>query len=463
MRWVLAACLGVSGLTLLLPSTPTYDPWAWILWGRQIVELDLVTDFGPSWKPLPMLFIVPFQGIGALLGDDSFAPYAWLWIARAGGLLACAMAFRLARRFVGGGALGALAGVVALAALFSSFKFVRDSALGNSEPLMAALVLWAFERHLDGRRDHALFLASGAALMRPEIWLFLGLYGIWLWFTDPRLRGRMVALAAGILALWFLPEWWGSGHPERALTRAQEPRPSSPAFADFPAGEILRRWKSTVIFPVAVAGLVGLGVAAVRFYRRLGPLDQRSGAREAEPSARRRDWATLVLAGGGLAWLALVAGMTQAGFAGNQRYLIIPTAALSVLAGIGVARLIQGVMLLVGRRFGARVARAAALVVVAGGLAASSSAIAFKLDNAETIRDALEYEASLWKGLKDVIDEAGGREPLVACGGLYSGAFQTQMLAYELHVHGRRVGILNFTPPGAIFRTRTALTTSPVP
>ena len=35
---------------------------------------------------------------------------------------------------------------------------MRDSALGNSEPLMAALVLWAFERHLDGRRDHALYL-----------------------------------------------------------------------------------------------------------------------------------------------------------------------------------------------------------------------------------------------------------------------------------------------------------------
>jgi hypothetical protein len=103
MRWVLAGCLAVAALTLLLPSTPTYDPWAWLLWGRQIVEVDLLTTGGPSWKPLPMLFIVPFQAIGELLGDDSFAPYAWLWIARAGGLLACVLAFRLARRLTGGG------------------------------------------------------------------------------------------------------------------------------------------------------------------------------------------------------------------------------------------------------------------------------------------------------------------------------------------------------------------------
>ena len=339
MGWVLAGVLAISALTLLLPSTPTYDPWAWLLWGRQIVELDLVTTGGPSWKPLPMIFIVPFQGIGELIGSDQFAPYAWLWISRAGGLLACVMAFRLARRIGGGGVAGAVAGAVAFASLFSSFKFVRDSALGNSEPLMAALALWAFERHLDGRRDHALYLGAGAALMRPEVWPFLGLYGLWLWFKDPELRLRMAILAVAIPALWFLPEQWGSGNWWRAADRANDPRPSSPAFADFPAGEILRRYKSSVVEPVAVAGLFGLGVAALRYFRRLGP-----------SSERRRDWATLVLGAGGAAWLALVMGMTQAGYAGNQRYLIIPTAALSVLAGVGVIRIPQA-MSWIGRRW----------------------------------------------------------------------------------------------------------------
>ena len=51
-------------MTLLLPSTPTYDPWAWILWGREILHLDLVTEGGPSWKPFPILFTVPFSIFG---------------------------------------------------------------------------------------------------------------------------------------------------------------------------------------------------------------------------------------------------------------------------------------------------------------------------------------------------------------------------------------------------------------
>src|ERR671924_355611 len=63
---------------------------------------------GPSWKPLPILFTVPFS----LLGDD-LAPYLWVWIARAGGILGCVMAYRIARRLIGGGWYGTIAGVAA--------------------------------------------------------------------------------------------------------------------------------------------------------------------------------------------------------------------------------------------------------------------------------------------------------------------------------------------------------------
>ncbi|HEV2724558.1 MAG TPA: hypothetical protein VGV10_07980, partial [Thermoleophilaceae bacterium] len=201
------ACLVLSALTLLFPSTPTYDPWAWILWGREITQLDLTTTGGPSWKPLPVLFTVPFSIFG-----EHAAPLLWLWVARAGALLAIVMPFRLARRRVGGPA-GIVAGLFAAAFLFSSFKYIRDAALGNSEALLAALALWAFERHLDGRRDHALYLGFAAALLRPEVWPFLGLYGLWLWFREPELRVRMAVLAALIPLLWFGPEVWGSGEP----------------------------------------------------------------------------------------------------------------------------------------------------------------------------------------------------------------------------------------------------------
>jgi hypothetical protein len=430
--WILV-CLAVAALTLVFPSTPTYDPWAWILWGREIVDLDLVTTGGPSWKPLPMFFTVPF----ALLGDD-VAPYLWLVVARAGGLLACVMAYRVANRLMGGGWYGALAGVGAFLALFSSFKFVRDAALGNSEALLAALALWAFERHLDGRRDHALYLGVAAALLRPEVWPFLGIYGLWLWFSEPRLRLRMVGLAALIPALWFLPEWWGAGDPFRAGARANQPNPGSPAYAEHPFLDIASRFRKVVIAPVKAGVIIAGAWAAYQWLK------------------HRRQGATVALAAGGVAWFLLVAGMTEAGFAGNQRYLIVSTAAACVLGGMGAALVLRGFELLVRRISGsvrAGAIAAAATFVIALGV--SAPFIEEKADNTGRVSGGLEHEAELWDDLRALIDEAGGSKALISCGGIFSGPFQIQMLAYELDVHGIDIGWRETPPPGVAFRTRT--------
>src|SRR4051794_22866182 len=130
---VVLTCLGLAALSLLGPAVPTYDPWAWIIWGREITHLDLNTVSGPSWKPLPILFTTPFALLGA-----AAAPALWLLVARAGGLLAIAMAYRLASR-LGGRA----AGLVAAAALALADEFMRNFARGNSEGLLVALCLWA--------------------------------------------------------------------------------------------------------------------------------------------------------------------------------------------------------------------------------------------------------------------------------------------------------------------------------
>ena len=74
MPVIMAACLVVAAITLLTPSTPTYDPWAWIMWGREIAHLDLVTEGGPSWKPLPDLFTVPFSVFG-----ETWRPTCGCW------------------------------------------------------------------------------------------------------------------------------------------------------------------------------------------------------------------------------------------------------------------------------------------------------------------------------------------------------------------------------------------------
>jgi hypothetical protein len=431
---VLVGCLLLSGLSLLFPSTPTYDPWAWIMWGREIAHFDLVTTGGPSWKPLPVLFTTPFSLFGA-----DVAPYLWLWIARAGGLLALAMSFRLARRLVGRGAAGIVAGVFAAAFLATTYEYVRDAALGNSEALLAGLALWAVERHIDGRRDHALYLAFAAALLRPEVWPFLGIYGLWLWFAEPRLRLRLVVLAALIPLLWFGPEYWGSGEPLRASERANNPNPGSAAFADHPGLEVMKRFHHRTVWALELAGLVGLLVASVAFVR------------------SRAQGAIVFIGGVGIAWVVLVAAMTEGGYAGNQRYLIVTTAALCVLGGIGVARGFQGVELAATRVTGNVRAGIAAVVVAAlVGLVIGWPVIHDKADNVDATLDELRYEASLFHTLDDAVDAGGGRHALLSCGAVYSGPFQTQMVAYELGLHGLEVTALSGTaPPGVAFRTHT--------
>jgi hypothetical protein len=429
---LLVGCLALAGLSLLFPSTPTYDPWAWILWGREITHLDLVTTGGPSWKPLPMFFTVPFS----LFGDNA-APLLWVWIARAGGLLAVAMCFRVARRLVGGHA-GIVAGVFAAAFLLSSFKFVRDGALGNSEALLAALVLWAFERFLDGRRDHALYLAFAAALLRPEAWPFFGLYGLWLWFRNPELRWRVAAVFAAIPVLWFGPEIWGSGEPLRASSRANNPNPGSAAFADHPGLEVARRFAEATIVPLMIGAAIGVGYAIWAFVK------------------RRRERLTLVVAGAGAAWLLLVCGMTEGGYAGNQRYLIVTTAAVCVLGGVGYGRVFEVLVAFASRVVGnprRALALAAGIGVVC--LIAATPVIEKRIDNGNLTLDRLRYEASIWDRLKDIVPEAGGRERLLECGAVYSGPYQTQMIAFILHIHGIDVGWTTTPPPGVAFRTRT--------
>src|SRR3954453_7921083 len=97
-------CFAIPALTLLEPSAPTYDPWAWIIWGREIMHLDLSTADGPSWKPLPVLLTTPFSLFGGL------APDLWLFVARAGAIAGVVMLFRLGRRF--GGIPGGVAAAV---------------------------------------------------------------------------------------------------------------------------------------------------------------------------------------------------------------------------------------------------------------------------------------------------------------------------------------------------------------
>jgi hypothetical protein len=417
--------LALTALSFLIPAAPTYDPWAWIIWGREILHLDLSTVEGPSWKPLPVLLTTPFALFGGL------APDLWLFVARAGALAGVYFAFRLGRR------LGGLPGGVVAAVPYALAPWtVRNAAMGNSEGLLVALAFAAIDRHLDGRTRAAFLLALGAALLRPEVWPFVGLYGLWLLYREPRVRRLVLAGFVALPVLWLAPEWWGSGDALRAAHRAQNPRANSPAFAEDPIRAVLEQFQ-LMLTPVFWVGLAALALAVL--VRR--------------PS--RRELAIVTgIALAALVWVGEVAVMTSDGFSGNIRYLIMPAAALWVVAGAGVGWLTRGVLDDDAVRGGPL---AVGLAVVA--------AIFFTVPTWQTLpidRIALEYQARLVDAVGPLVARAGGPERLLACGEPYTGPFQVPVVAWHLRVHTGRV-TMEPRRPAVVFRARSNPSARPGP
>jgi hypothetical protein len=412
-----AGCAVIAALSLLLPSALTYDPTAWLIWGREILHFDLSTTYGPSWKPLP----VAVDTLLSLTGGA--APWLWLLVTRTGGLMALAGCYRLAAR-LGGWPAGLIAG----AALVLSHEWLRDSWLGNSEGLLLALIFFAVERHLDGRPKHALVLGFFAALLRPEVWPFLGLYGIWLWVRVPVLRRLELVLAALIPLLWFVPEAIGSGEPFRAATRAKAPAPGSnvPALSDHPVHALLSNSRHVLIQPA----LWGAAIALVLYVWR----------------PWRREWVTFVLGLWALAWLGIVAAMTGHGYSGNARYLIAPGGLACVVAGVGWARL------------GGEISSRVRLPFIGFALAAVLVAISLpwigpRLHLLHVEGKIAVHESRIDSNIDDAVARAGGADKVRRCGGVYTGPFEVPTVAYELHLHFSGVA-LDPHAPGTLFQTR---------
>jgi hypothetical protein len=427
---LVTASVIVAALTLLLPSAPTYDPWSWIIWGREIAHFDLVTSQGPSWKPLPVIFTTVFSLFG------SWAPNLWLVVARAGAIAAVVLAFRVSRR-LGGGIVG---GVAAAAALAIAPWWIRNAALGNSEGLIVAFLLATIDRHLAGDRRAAFLLAVCAGLLRPEAWPFLGLYGLWLLWRRELPARLILGAGAAVVALWLLPEWWGSGDLLRAAHRAKDVNPGAPTFADNPVRAVLDNAGAMLTGPL-VAGLIA-GVAMLIV---------------------RRDRVLAFLAVLSIAWLGLVAYMTSDGFSGNQRYLIAPVALLIVLGGAGAGWGLGRFIDLAARRVPAlgRKHQARALVLVVA--AAIGLGFAFpSFQNFAPMMRGLEYQADLTDELPGLVSAGGGEAVLRACGTPYTGPFLVPVVAWNLHLHVRDVQ-LHPAKPAVVFRVKTTGRSRPVP
>lgn len=509
---LVSVAVAIAALSLLIPSTPSYDPWAWLVWGREIVHLKLQTTGGPTWKPLPVLFTTLFAPLGKA------APDLWLVVARTGALMAVAMVFKIALRLTnaitarayprdeagGDGAAWVarsiaptiFAAVLAAGSLVVSRGFISDNALGYSEGLMTALVAIALDRHLDGARRQAFVVGFFAALDRPELWLAWGPYGLFLWWRDPGARKLVAGLFVLIPLLWFLPEYWGSGHLFRGVSRAQQPRSNSPAFAHCPfCTELSSHAWPTLLLRMKIPALMAMAAAAFGLWRWRGMWLR--GAQRTSSALQRGALgakATLLLVGaGGFAWWLLIALLTQAGFSGNDRYLVLGAALVAIAGGVGwgwaasalgevlttlrrglAARRHDGAGVPAGER-GAGGKRFAMAAQGAGTLACAALFLALppwiggQVVDVPATHRALVYQAHLREGMTAAVARLGGPSRILRCGSVMTEGFQVPMLAWNLGVHTLRVEAspLPRQPlppaPAVIFQTRAQRHSSLLP
>jgi hypothetical protein len=391
---VVGGAVAVAGMSLLLPWALAFDPQLWLVWGRDVTRLTLDTRGGPSWKPGPVLVMTPLSLFGTA------APALWLLVARTGALLALAGAYALGRRLA-----GAWAGAAAAGAMAVSSWWLLNGALGNSEGILAAAVVWAVVAHLAGHRRGAVALGLVAALLRPEVWPFLLAYGARAWRVDPRTRPLLAVAAIALPVLWFGLSAAGGGGALGASDAARGTASvGSAKLTGHPALTVL--WEG-----MKIAGTPAFACAVLALLRR-----------PAAPVA-------LVL--GALAWIVLVAVMTAAGYAGNPRYLVAAGALLAVAAGVGAVRLAgpPGAVLLV----------AAVAATTIGGLR-------------DDVRE-IGHRADRWSALPGLVAAAGGRDALLGCGPVRTAPVIRGLVAWELDIGPRGLDAPP-RPPAVVLQMR---------
>lgn len=399
-RLAVTAAITLAAVSLALPYFPVYDPWAWLVWGRELMHGGLETAAGPSWKPLPILVDAPLSLLGGA------APKAWLLLARAGWLCAPLLAGLLAARLAGeeagrrrwaGAALAA--GSVALTA--DSFTPpLRQFTGGLSEPLLVALVLGAVWAALDERRGPALGLGTAAALLRPEVWPFLALYGLSVRGHHPRLRIATIVVAVLVPLAWFVPDIVGAGNPlqggETARAGGIEPLDGLAVLGRALAAPLAAVW-------IGVALLLWQGAFVNPWFTKA--------------PGRDSDRPLTILLVGATAWILLVAAMAIAGFAGLPRFLAPATAVIAILGGVGIARTAgdrgrafpshRGKTSAAGPNRGLQAAAMATLTIAVAGFAWRAAQVPGDLEVVERQTRSIGH-------LFDLVDETGTAR-LLAC------------------------------------------------
>ena len=386
-----AVIVVVSAVLVVWARTrPSYDAYGWLVWGQQTLRLSLDLGGAPSWKPLPYLFTVPY----ALAGHYQL----WLWmltataVALAGPVFAGRIAFRLSggsevrvdperiRRYAP--YVAAVFAGAAVLGLEDYFHYILSS---QSDPMLVTFVLGAIDMFLIGRYRWTLLFGLLAALGRPEVWPFLGLFMVWAWFKVPRMRWMLIGCVAVIAFMWFGIPTITNGRPNISGELAKlSPR----ALHHNRLVGTFDRFTELQYLPVWIAALLTAAVALVR-----------------------RNLVVVALTAGALAWVVVEIAFAYHGWPALPRYMFEAAAVAAVVAGVGV-----GWVLLEAPRIGRGAPRWAGILVVAVLVVALVPAA---LTRARTERRDLRHERGRTHQialLQSATNRLGGSRHILNCG-----------------------------------------------
>lgn len=418
--WTVAIGVVVVSVLLVLwaGTRPGFDPYGWLTWGRQTLTASLDTNAAPSWKPLPYLFTV----VLALAGH--YEMRLWMFVSVAvslsGVVFAARVAYKLtappADRRWAGYVAGAIAGLALLGMRdelgYSYFHYILSA---QSDPMIVSLCLAAIDCHLDDRPRAAFVLGGLAALGRPEVWPFLGLYTIWCWRSRPDMRWLLAAGVVVMALLWFGIPALTSRTPFVAAANAMD---SGRAPHGNRIYAVLHRFVLLEHLPLELIALLGVVIAWLR-----------------------RDRLSLVLAAGIVVWVIVEIAYALHGWPALGRYMFEAAGVEIALAGMCIGRLLVGLSDL--RAVGGLRLRAPSwagvgvvcLLVLALIGPAVSAARAEHKDIIHQRRRTAEINA-----LTGVIRRLGGEARIRSCGESLTRLEYQTMLAYTVGENVSQVG-----------------------
>jgi hypothetical protein len=389
-------CVGALVGFFAFPTYPTYDSYYALIWGRDVLHLQLPlfqVYRAPTEHPLAIAFGVVAsifgQGGDRLMILGSIASF----VALVAGL------YRLGRL-----TFGPVVGAIAAVVLCTRFDYEYYAAQGYLDFTYMALVVWAgtleVQRPRRGTAVFALLVAAG--LLRPDAWVLAGVYLLWCawlplagWARGNRIEaaqwrrlGGYVALTLTAPLLWAAVDWAVTGNPAYSLhstTGLAEALGRTKGISNIPGStwEFLVRLDKLPLVLAAIAGVV-VGVVLVP----------------------RRVRVPLVLLASGLLTFVLLGA---AGTSVIDRYLLTP-AVLMMLFG---ALAIGGWSLLEPGSTVRRVWMGAAALLVAYGVAQALATVSI-----HSIKTELAFRDDSHRALAQVLDDPRVRGDLKRCGPL---------------------------------------------